>query len=105
MKPRPRFSRLMPGSAQSTRRSLGIGEVSDLALDVHRAFLGTEATEVGADVVRDRAGLVVRADAFVGLDDAPDLLFRVDGVGLVRVFALVGPGRRPTLGQVRLPAS
>src|SRR4051812_40486940 len=101
-KPRPRFTRRIPGSAQSTRRSLGIAEVSDLSLDVHRAFLGAEATEVGADVVRDRTGLVVRACAFVGLDDASDLLFRVDGVGLVRVFALVGPGRRRPLEQVRL---
>src|SRR3954451_19467234 len=104
-KPRPRFTRRIPGSAQSTRRSLGIAEVSDLALDVHRAFLGAEATEVGADVVRDRAGLVVRPRAFVGLDDASDALFRVDRVGLVGVLALVGVGRRRALEQVRLLAA
>src|SRR3954469_1783530 len=92
----------MPGSAQSTRRSLGIAAVSDFALDVHRAFLGAEAAEVGADVVRDRAGLVVGACALVGLDDASDPFFRVDRVGLVAVFALVGTCRRRSLEQVRL---
>src|SRR3954467_14969509 len=66
-KPRPRFTRRIPGSAQSTRRSLGIAAVSDLALDVHRSFLGAEPAEVGADVVRDCARLVVGACTLVGL--------------------------------------
>src|SRR3954464_7979888 len=104
-KPRPRFTRRMPGSAQSTRRSLGIAAVSDLALDVHRAFLGAEAAEVGADVVGDHAGLVVGARALVGLDDAPDALLRVDGVRLVGVLALVGSGRRRAFEQVGLLAA
>src|SRR4051794_3274617 len=102
MKPRPRFTRRMPGSAQSTRRRLGIWEGSDLALDVHRALFRAEATEVGADVVRDCTGLVVGACALVGLDDASDPLFRVDRVGLVAVFALVGIAGRRALEQVRL---
>src|SRR3954465_1478794 len=102
MNPRPRFTRRMPGSAQSTRRSLGIAAASDFALAVHRAFLGAEAAEVGADVVRDRARLVVGARAFVALDDAADALLRVDRIRLVGVLALVGICRRRSLAQVWL---
>src|SRR3954449_6485187 len=104
-KPRPRFTRRIPGSAQSTRRSLGIAEVSDLALDVHRAFLRAEPSEVGADVVRDRAGFVVGACALVGLDDPAHSLFGGDRVGLVGFLTLVGAGRRRAFEQVGLLAA
>src|SRR5581483_10491272 len=86
----------MPGCAQSTRRRrMGSRAISDagLGLDVHRALLGGEATEVGADREGDRVRLGVLAGALVVLDEPTHALVRVDRVGLVGVGALVGGGR------------
>src|SRR5581483_2873336 len=91
----------MPGCAQSTRRRrMGSRAISDagLGLDVHRALLGGEATEVGADREGDRVRLGVLAGALVVLDEPTHALVRVDRVGLVGVGALVGGGRGGEVG-------